>query len=160
MSRAFTREDETGAEVLPELKVSSHPNLVTSRGLALIEKKIADLTAELAQCTNDLMHARLERDLRYWNARHATARIADAPDPASNEVVFGSRVTISRDGGKPETIEIVGEDEADPSEHRLSWVSPIAHALMGGVPGEEVEVGPRRPPIMVTILAVDNSKPH
>jgi transcription elongation GreA/GreB family factor len=161
MSRAFIREpDAPEGEALPELKISSHPNLVTRRGLAMIDEKIATLTKELASCPDELHRARIERDLRYWKVRHATATIAEVPDPNSDEVAFGSRVTVSRDGGPAETIEIVGEDEADPAEHRLSWVSPMAAALMGGMPGETVEVGPRRPPIAVRIIAVDNRKPH
>jgi transcription elongation factor GreB len=161
MSRAFIREpDAPETEVLPELKISSHPNLVTRRGMAMIDDRIARLTDELARCVNDLQRARIERDLRYWKARHATATIAEVPDPNSAEVAFGSRVTISRDGGAPETMEIVGEDEADPAQHRVSWVAPLAAALMGGSPGETVEVGPRRPPILVKIIAVDNKRPH
>jgi transcription elongation GreA/GreB family factor len=161
MSRAFVREpDVPENEVLPELKISSHPNLVTRRGMAMIDERIAELTRELACCVNDLQRARIARDLRYWNARHATATIAEVPDPNSTEVAFGSRVTMSRDGAEPETMEIVGEDEADPAQHRLSWVSPIAAALMGGSPGETLEVGPRRPPIKVKIIAVDNKPPH
>jgi len=161
MSRAFIREpDVPQGEALPELKISSHPNLVTRRGLAMIDDKIADLTEELASSINELQRARIERDLRYWKARHATATIAEVPDPGSAEVAFGSRVTISRDGGHEETMQIVGEDEADPARHRVSWVSPIAAALMGGSPGETVEVGPRRPPIKVKIIAVDNKRPH
>ena len=42
MSRAFVREDDGSPEVLPEIPVSSAPNLVTARGLRLIEAKIAD----------------------------------------------------------------------------------------------------------------------
>jgi transcription elongation GreA/GreB family factor len=161
MSRAFIREsDAPEGEALPELKISSHPNLVTRRGLAMIDDKIADLTDELASCVNELQRARIERDMRYWKARHATAEIAEVPDPHAHEVAFGSRVTISRDGGPEETMQIVGEDEADPAQHRVSWVSPIAAALMGGSPGEIVEVGPRRPPINVRIIAVDNRPPH
>src|SRR5581483_5193785 len=100
MSRAFIREpDAPQSEALPELKISSHPNLVTRRGLAMIDHKIADLANELASCVNELQRARIERDLRYWKARHATATIAEVPDPGSQEVAFGSRVTISRDGG-------------------------------------------------------------
>ena len=49
MSRAFVKEDDgAGPGVLPELPVSSAPNLVTARGLRLIEDRIAELEAALA----------------------------------------------------------------------------------------------------------------
>ena len=63
---------------------------------------------------------------------------------------------MRRDGKKPETIEIVGEDEADPHEGRISYVSPFAAALMGAEAGETVEVGPREPPIEVEVVKVEN----
>jgi transcription elongation GreA/GreB family factor len=78
--------------------------------------------------------------LRYWTSRRATAQVVDAPRDA-NEVRFGSTVTIQRDDGRRSTYRIVGEDEADPSLGTLSYVSPVAQALMGKQVGEVVEAG-------------------
>jgi len=62
-------------------------------------------------------------------------------------VVFGGTVTFARDDGREQTFRIVGEDEADPAEGRVSYVSPLARALMGKgvgdtavVAGHEVEI--------------------
>src|SRR5436190_951628 len=52
---------------------------------------------------------------------------------------FGAKVTIRR-GGAVQVLEIVGEDEADPAQGRLSWTSPLASALDGALPGETVEL--------------------
>ena len=70
----------------------------------------------------------------------------EAP-PADGKVHFGSRVTFDRDDGRRQTFRIVGEDEAEPSQGTISYVSPVARALMGKevgdvavVAGGEVEI--------------------
>lgn len=140
MSRAFVREDDNaGDEPLPERPVSPHPNFVTSEGMALIDAEIAALVAALAEAGDDRSaRARIERDLRYWQARRATAEVV--PPPGSAEVRFGSTVTIARADGRTQTWRIVGEDEADPAKGTLSYVAPLARALIGHVAGDEVAV--------------------
>ena len=63
-----------------------------------------------------------------------------APD-APAEVAFGTTVTIERDDGRRQTWRIVGEDEADPAQGTLSYVSPVARALMGKRIGDVVRAG-------------------
>jgi len=64
------------------------------------------------------------------------------PDPASTEIVaFGSTVTFSRADGRVQTYRIVGEDEADPKAGSISFVSPVARALMGKAQGDVVGAG-------------------
>ena len=64
------------------------------------------------------------------------------PAPADRDRVhFGSIVTIVRDDGRRHTYRIVGEDEADPSLGTLSYVSPVAQALMGKEVGDTVQAG-------------------
>jgi transcription elongation GreA/GreB family factor len=157
MSRAFVKEDHQPADILPELPISARPNYVTPRGLAAIDAKLAELNAALAAATDEVETARLQRDLRYWSARHASAHLVSASEVPNDEVAFGSRVTLRRDGGRPETIEIVGEDEADPAAGKIAWVAPFAAALIGAEPGDIVEVGPRNPPIKVEILSVEDA---
>ena len=55
-------------------------------------------------------------------------------------VSLGSRVTISEDGGAPETYQIVGRTEADPTRGRISNESPLGRALLGRRSGEEITV--------------------
>ena len=77
------------------------------------------------------------RDCRYFIARVRTAQVI--PDPTSADVVaFGSKVTFSRSDGRVQTYRIVGEDEADPKEGSISFVSPVAQSLMGKAVGDEV----------------------
>jgi transcription elongation GreA/GreB family factor len=84
--------------------------------------------------------AKINRDLRYWTSRRATAQVMEPPQDA-NEVRFGSQVTIEREDGRRQTYKIVGEDEADPTNGTLSYVSPVAQAIMGKPVGETVQAG-------------------
>jgi transcription elongation GreA/GreB family factor len=57
------------------------------------------------------------------------------------QVHFGSTVTIKRDGGRRQTFRIVGEDEAEPTRGTLSYVAPLARALIGKEVGDVVPMG-------------------
>jgi transcription elongation GreA/GreB family factor len=145
MSRAFVKEPDGNEafEELPDRLVSPHPNLVTSDGLAATEREVdrfARVYAE-AQAAGDRSALNAAaRDLRYWTARRSSAELV--PDPAdADEVRFGTRVTLARSDGRRVTYRIVGEDEADPSKGTLSYVSPLARALMGKSPGDIATVG-------------------
>jgi len=144
MSKAFTKEAE-GGEVyddLPDRPISSH-NLVTAQGLEMIEAELARLHHEhaAAQDADDRPRlAKINRDLRYWTSRRATAQVIEVPRDAA-EVRFGSTVTIEREDGRRQTYRIVGEDEADPSLGTLSYASPVAQALIGKPVGEKVQAG-------------------
>lgn len=141
MSRAFVKEtDGAEGQELPELRISPHRNLVTSNGLRQIEARVGQLQAALsaARAARDRAEiARLQRDLRYWNERRRTAETVAAA-PASGVVRFGATVTLARPDGSRLTYQIVGEDEADPAEGRISWVSPIARHLIGAAVGDVV----------------------
>jgi transcription elongation GreA/GreB family factor len=142
VSRAFVKELDglEAEENLPELRISEHRNLVTARGLELIEAEVRRLEAALgdARAAQDgATIARLARDLRYWTARRSTAEVAPLPADAS-KVRFGTSVTLRRADGIAVTYRIVGEDEAAPAEGRISYVSPLARALLGHGTGETV----------------------
>ncbi|MFK8251618.1 GreA/GreB family elongation factor [Ancylobacter terrae] len=154
MSRAFIKED-SGAETLPERPVSAHRNLVTRRGLALIEAEIARLRSALAEAgasgDRDGV-ARASRDLRYWSARRASAEPVDPPAGGA-AITVGMAVTLEDEAGRRREWRIVGEDEADPRAGRIAWVSPVARALLGREIGEAVEL----PSGSAEIVAID---PH
>ena len=129
MSVAFRREsDEEHLEPKFELPLPPGPNLVTARGLAMISAKVADLDAALASAHDDPARETIKRDLRYWCAREATAKIAPIPDGVT--VTFGTRVTFALNG-TTRTISIVGSDEADPATDRITFTAPLARAMMG-----------------------------
>ena len=146
MSRAFVKEPDGLAafDELPERLVSEHPNLVTEEGLAQIEAEVARLSRAYADAQAAGDRAALNvaaRDLRYWTARRASAELVPASTRTA-DVRFGSRVTIERSDGRRQTYRIVGEDEADPASGTLSYVSPLARALIGKSPGDTVKMGP------------------
>lgn len=152
MSRAFTKDDDTGSAIadIGERPVSQHRNLVTEEGLRAIDAEVGSLRAELvrAEAAADRERiALLSRDLRYWNARRENAEVS-VPDPDSNVVRFGMSVAIEDDSGKKNRWKIVGEDEADAAHGSISHVSPMALALFGKkvgdvatVNGKEWEIG-------------------
>jgi transcription elongation GreA/GreB family factor len=142
MSRGFVNENHF-VEDLPDRPVSGHPNYVTRRGLELIEAALSDARRNYgeAQAAGDREAlARAGRELRYWDARRASAQVVSA-DPDIAAVQFGSTVTIVRDDGRKQTFRIVGEDEADPANGTISQVSPLARALLGRAVGDVVQAG-------------------
>jgi transcription elongation GreA/GreB family factor len=152
MSRAFVKEDDAGTP-LPDRPISPHRNLVTRRGLRLIEEELARYQRDLARAHADADReaaGRASRELRYWSARRASAEVAE-PDPDAASVVFGTAVTLLRDDDTELTLRIVGEDEADPAAGRIAWTTPVARAILGSRPGDVREL----PTGTVEILSID-----
>lgn len=134
MSVAFRREsDDEHLEPTFELPLPPGPNLVTSRGRALIEQRIGELEGEVARADDAEAAKKLRRDLRYWQTRRATA-VQTAPR-ADGAVGFGNRVTF-RLAGKEREVTLVGDDEADPAAGTIAFSAPLARALMGAEAGE------------------------
>ncbi|MGH8236745.1 MAG: GreA/GreB family elongation factor [Steroidobacteraceae bacterium] len=149
MSRAFVRENDGGAEVpedVPKRPVSSHPNFVSARGLQQIESRIHELEAarEAPKRSEDQdALGRVDRDLRYWQQRKATAKLVE-PETEPVKARFGVRVTLQYEDGTQRSYTLVGEDEADPAQGLISWISPIAQALLGASVGDEVTLQGQR----------------
>jgi transcription elongation GreA/GreB family factor len=139
VSVAFRRDsDEEHLEPKFELPIPVGPNLVTAAGLALVHARVAALEALVATESDEARREEAKRDLRYWRTRQATAELA--PPPPDDEVAFGSRVTF-RLRGALRTIDIVGDDEADPANGRIAFSAPLARALTGGGPGDLADFG-------------------
>lgn len=133
--------------------LSPHRNLVTPEGLAQIESELERLHAQvsLAQEAGDRSAtARAQRDLRYWQARRASAELVPTLDDKT-KVHFGSRVTIRYEDGREKAFRIVGEDESDPAAGTISYVSPMARALTSKEVGDVVTAGAQD----VEIVAID-----
>jgi len=153
MSRAFVKEGD-GEVVLPERAISPHPNFVTANGQRRIEARVRELEAarrsalETARAAASGAHdaaalAGLERDLRYWRERKASARLV-TPAARPEVVRFGVTATLRAADGATRDLTVVGEDEADPARGLVSWVSPAAEALIGAGVGDEVVIGEER----------------
>lgn len=146
MSVAFRREsDDEHREPRFELPIPPGPNRVTPRGLRLIEERVAVLEG-IAAAAEPEAHA---RELRYWRRRLATAQLQ--PVPATDEIGFGSRATI-RLNGAVRQVEIVGDDEADPTVGLLALSAPLARALVGAGVGDVLAFGTRADAIEVLTI--------
>jgi transcription elongation GreA/GreB family factor len=126
---------------------------VTPAGLAQLESALEAARAAYSAAqagegvsADRTAMARATRDLRYYGARRASAQLTLTPADAAT-VAFGSTVTFEREDGRTQRFRIVGEDEADPAAGSVSYVSPLAQALLGKavgdaalVAGAEVEI--------------------
>jgi transcription elongation factor GreA len=134
---------------------------ITREGLAALEAEIAELEGpvrgELARKINaarsegDLSEnaeyhalkneqAHLETKIARLRQRRQVAVVVEV-DSGAGVVAFGGTVRVTDlDAGREQTFTIVGPTEADPKSGRLSAESPVAKALLGAAPGDEVEV--------------------
>lgn len=152
MSVAFRREgDEEHLEPKFEIPIPPGPNLVTAHGLALIDRRVAELEARIAAGGDEAEMTAAKRDLRYWQTRQITAELA--PTPTGETVEFGTTVTF-RLNGKQRVLSIVGDDEADPAGGVISFTAPLARALIGAEPGEFLPFGGKEDAIEVLSVAV------
>jgi transcription elongation factor GreB len=148
MSQAFVKEPDQGGpdEGLPERSISEHPNYVTAAGLRQLEDRVNELEERrlklLAADEDDAISqqqlAFVDRDLRYFAARRGSAILVDARKQPRRMVRFGAKVTVSEADGARRVFTIVGEDEADPEAGKISYVSPLAAALIGSRVGATV----------------------
>ncbi len=150
MSKAFT--DEEAAD-LPVVVPERAPlpdgvaNYVTARGLERLRDELAGLTSERAGIERlaeggerGRALAVLARRRAALEARIASAQVVGPPPAAERDVVrFGARVHVETAEGE-RSYQIVGVDEADASQDRIAFVSPLARALVGRHSGEEVRV--------------------
>ena len=163
MSRAFVKDDDGDTpEVLPELPISTHTNYVTPRGLALLRERLDNITARhnaLKANEQDALAQRnesitLERELRHLHARVASAIEVDLAKQPHDRVAFGATVTVDSDEGE-QRWQIVGEDEADAEHGLVSYVSPLATALLGARVGDEVRWQRPAGDITIEVLRID-----
>ena len=83
----------------------------------------------------------IDRRIRFLSKRIDFAEVVDpATRPATDQIFFGATVTYEDDAGQEHTIRIVGIDEADASVGDVSWISPIARALLKAHEGDTVKL--------------------
>lgn len=161
MSRAFVREDAPDATPqLPDLPVSAHPNYVTPAGLAQLQARLAEAQAELARLRarpdrlDRLPEAAAERDIRYLNARIASAIPVDPASQPQDRVAFGAHVTVRDEAGRSTVYAIVGEDEADAARRHIAPHSPLAQALIGAAVGDLVDWPRPAGPVTLEVMEI------
>ncbi len=145
MSQAFVKEPDGDAveDDQSELPISPHPNYVTPNGLAQLKAALAGLREQRGDLDDEALvnkpHlSRLMREIRYYEARIQQAIPVDPNRQPPGEVAFGARVAVADEDGAALCYRIVGEDEADPAEGKVSWISPLAKALIDSRVGDLV----------------------
>ena len=166
MNKAFTKEsdgedDDDGAAALPPLPPGGK-NYVTPAGYARLRAemmelldverpKIVDVVSWAAKNgdrseNGDYLYGKkrlreIDRRIRFLTKR---LDIAEVVDPSAHhggeQVFFGATVTYANEAGDERTVTIKGIDEADSSRGEVSWVSPIARALLKARVGDEVSL--------------------
>ena len=167
MNKAFTREsdtsdDEDDVEVLSPLPVGAR-NYMTPGGFArlsaeleqLVQKERPELVATVAWAAGngdrsengDYIYGKkrlreIDRRIRFLIKRLDAAEVVDPAAPRDEEtagqVFFGATIDVRNARGEPRTVSIVGVDEIDTARGYISWVSPMARALLKAREGDTV----------------------
>ncbi len=164
MSRAFTKEGDGDAEEdLPPRPISDLPNYVTPDGLLALEEKVRELDARRRKLPSggdrvrDRKRKEIERDLRYYQARVESAKMIDPASLDHSQARIGAHVEVEETGGKPLSMHIVGEDQAD-GKSLICWASPLASCLLGAKVGDAVVWEREDGPATLKILSITYPK--
>ena len=177
MSKAFVREDadvpETGET--PSPAAPSGKNYITPEGYARLKAELKDLvererpevvkTVSWAASNGDRSEngdyiygkrrlREIDRRVRFLIKRLEAAQIVESRGRDTHQVFFGARVHLKM-GGEEKTVRIVGIDEVDPAHGHVSWISPIAKALLKARAGDAVTLRTPAGPERIEILEVD-----
>jgi len=163
MSKAFTHESETeDYEVgLPPLPAGGK-NYITPKGYAALRAELFDLIDNERPKVVDIVHwaasngdrsengdyiygkkrlREIDRRIRFLTKR---LEIAEVTDPSvhlgKDQVFFGATVTYVEEAGDERTVTILGIDEADSLKGEVTWISPIARALIKAREGDVVKL--------------------
>ena len=161
MSKAFTRENDAAEEELevdPRTPAGSK-NYITPAGharlkselKALVETERPELIKTVAWAAAngdrsenaDYLYGKkrlreIERRIRFLMKRLEAAEVVDPRGQDQERVFFGATVSYRDASGREHTVAIVGTDEVDPARGRVSWVSPVARALLKAREGDSV----------------------
>jgi len=146
MSRAFIKENDlehAGIDI-PERPISLEINYVTPNGHNQLKSIQDNLFKKLQSYNRDettnikQKKLRIERDLRYYSSRIKSAVLIDPSSQNPEIILFSANVEVQTTDNKKHKFEIVGEDEADIKENKISYVSPLAKSLIGNKINDEV----------------------
>ena len=182
MSKAFTKETDSDDDdlVLPPLPAGGK-NYITPAGYARMRDELLGLMdverpkvveAVYWAASNgdrsengDYIYGKkrlreIDRRIRFLTQR---LEIAEITDPSAHygkdQVFFGSTVTYEDDTGVERSITILGIDEADTLAGQVSWVSPVARALLKSRVGDDVSLVMPDGVRVLSVLSVDYPKP-
>lgn len=164
MSKAFTRESDAADDDDPQLPPlpTGGKNYITPQGYARLRAELLDLIDNERPKVVDIVHwaasngdrsengdylygkkrlREIDRRIRFLTKR---LEIAEVTDPSvhhgSDQVFFGATVTYVDQAGVERTITILGIDEGDSLQGQVSWIAPIARALLKSREGDVVKL--------------------
>lgn len=142
MSKAFTREDDDAPEPVVPLRASAMlpagaRNYLTADGAERMRAEWARLREEHSALPVEDRAAR-ERRMAELQQTLASAEVVHAEAEPADRVRFGATVTVREEDGAVAAYRIVGVDEVDAERGWVSWLSPLARALMNARTGQRV----------------------
>ena len=161
MSKAFTREtdSEDDDDVMPPLPAGGR-NYMTPQGYARLRAELLHLIDDERPKVVEVVHwaasngdrsengdylygkkrlREIDRRIRFLTKRLDLAEVVDpSVHHGSDQIFFGATVTYENEDGQRHTVTIVGIDELDPLNGKISWVSPVARALTKAREGDSV----------------------
>ena len=183
MSKAFTKENDSEEEdelALPELPAGGK-NYITPAGYARLRDELLQLIDDERPKVVEVVHwaasngdrsengdylygkkrlREIDRRIRFLTKR---LEVAEVTDPSlhhgRDQIFFGARVTYADEAGSERTVTILGVDEADSSLGQVSWVSPVARALLKARRGDEVKLLTPMGVQDIEVLAVEYPAP-
>jgi transcription elongation factor GreB len=169
MSRAFVREsDEPQLPELPPLVSPLPPgakNYMTPGGLEHLRAELTRIASDerppLASAAAHDIETKaklqlLDQRIRYLEQSARSAEVVSAPPPDMQDVVrFGATVTVREPNGAEPRYRIVGIDETDLERNWVSWLTPIARALMNARIGQRVTFKAPRGTKELEVVAID-----
>jgi|SRR3954469_14652963 transcription elongation factor GreB len=161
MSKAFTREsDDSDFEEVtfsrPTLP-SGTRNYITKEGAARLNQKLKVLREKKLAASNQTDQRKLEAGIRHLQVILDSIVVAEIPAD-QQKAAFGARVTVRDGKGEEDTYRIVGVDEANPEHGEISWISPLARAIMSRRVGDTLSFQSPSGTLQLTILKVSYSE--
>jgi len=164
MSRGFVKEDDQ--EEVPMVPQRAYlpegvPNFVTRSGMELLlaEKEALISERENLNITREnekrIAINFINAKLQLLNNRIAEARVIDTKEQPQDEITFGASVTLTTlSTGNMQTFQIVGVDEADIARGKISFLSPLAKAMINKKTGDRVTIKRDRENIVYEIIRI------
>ena len=179
MSKAFTKEtdDEEEPEQQPETLFENIKNYVTPAGFADLQNElrvlVVDERPKIVEVVRwaagngdrsengDYIYGKrrlreIDRRVRYLTKRIESAEIVDPRlQKKLVKVFFGATVTYAQENGTEKTVKLVGIDEADLAKGKISWISPVAKALLKAEVGDIIKLQTPAGAEKLKILKID-----
>ncbi|MDO8280944.1 MAG: transcription elongation factor GreB [Burkholderiaceae bacterium] len=180
MNKAFTREDAAAPDddepaAAPALPAGSK-NYITPQGYGRLRAELLSLIDTERPKVVEIVHwaasngdrsengdyiygkkrlREIDRRIRFLTQR---LEIAEVIDPSihhgSSQVFFGATVTYAETSGQERTVTILGIDEADSAQGQVSWISPVARALLKARAGDELRLMTPAGAMEIEVLSV------